>query len=420
MRMWDSINPSTDELISIDMILMDEQGHTIHATIWKNLIDNYKSKIDEGSIYAFSNFKVVDSTKYRPVSNEIKITFLYNTKLKEMKGSSDNFPNYYFEFASKDTLQERLEKDKQCSDVIGLLTKIKPIESRITKKKTPSDIREIEILMPEGDKIRVSLWGRLAHHLSEDVIGNQTIIIVTSTMVQKFNGLCLKSTSATRLYTNLDIPETWELRGRYRIRLQISDHSATTSCTLFDEEAERMLNTLVSFLLDSLDGKCEEVPKIIQELCGQRLIFRFKLNNKNLTLGMQNYAVKKIFVPDEKLDKRYLEDKTEEDLMDDEVDNILKKETKKLNEPVKKVKITKCELSKNICELVPVKEEPEDKSNGSTIHQKEYQQKKSSTSFEGVKRRRRSVVLSDSEDEENENNISVISFYNNVSINFEK
>ena len=27
---------------------------------------------------------------------------------------------------------------------------------------------------------------------------------------------------------------------------------------------------------------------------------------------MQNYAVKKIFVPDEKLEKRYLEDKVEE------------------------------------------------------------------------------------------------------------
>ena len=97
------------------------KGHTVHATISKNLIDTYRAKINEGSIYAFSNFKVVDLTKYRPVSNEIKITFLYNTKLKEMKGSSDNFPDYYFEFASKDTLQERLEKDQQCS---GMLTVI--------------------------------------------------------------------------------------------------------------------------------------------------------------------------------------------------------------------------------------------------------------------------------------------------------
>ncbi|KAE8780931.1 hypothetical protein D1007_45875 [Hordeum vulgare] len=323
-----------------------------------------------------------------------------------MKGSSDNFPNYYFEFASKDTLQERLEKDKQCSDVIGLLTKIKPIESRITKKKTPSDIREIEILMPEGDKIRVSLWGRLAHHLSEDVIGNQTIIIVTSTMVQKFNGLCLKSTSATRLYTNLDIPETWELRGSHSTEEtlpKMMEIDKSTQGTLEDQMFYRRitLKELTRIRNDNPTDEMENVKK------SQRLYKNCV--DKDLTLGMQNYAVNKIFVPDEKLELRYLEDKTEEDLMDDEVDNILKKETKKLNEPVKKVQITKCELSKNTCELVPVKEEPEDKSNGSTIHQKEHQQKKSSTSFEGVKRRRRSVVLSDSEDEENENNISVLS-----------
>jgi hypothetical protein len=45
----------------------------------------------------FCNFKVVESTKYRPVSNENKITFVYNTKVKEMKGASDNFSDYYFE-----------------------------------------------------------------------------------------------------------------------------------------------------------------------------------------------------------------------------------------------------------------------------------------------------------------------------------
>jgi hypothetical protein len=65
-------------------------------------------------------------------------------------------------------------------------------------------------------------------------------------------------------------------------------------------------------LLDSLDGKSQEVPKVIQQLCGRRLIFRFKLNNKNLTLGMQNYAVKKTFVPDDKLEMQYLVDKEEE------------------------------------------------------------------------------------------------------------
>ena len=56
----------------------------------------------------------MESTKYRPVSNEIKIFFAYNTKVKEIKGSSKVLPDYCFEFATMDTLEERAEKE-QCS-----------------------------------------------------------------------------------------------------------------------------------------------------------------------------------------------------------------------------------------------------------------------------------------------------------------
>ena len=57
----------------------------------------------------------MESTKYRPVSNEIKIYFAYNTKVKEIKGSSEVIQEYCFEFATMDTLEERAEKDTQCS-----------------------------------------------------------------------------------------------------------------------------------------------------------------------------------------------------------------------------------------------------------------------------------------------------------------
>ena len=96
-----------------------------------------------------------------------------------MNEDLDNFRKYYFEFASRDTLLERKNIDKQCSgmsmisvlklylhsrffhiliffsllfaDVIGLLTKIKKLESRIIMKNTANprkrDIREIELLI---------------------------------------------------------------------------------------------------------------------------------------------------------------------------------------------------------------------------------------------------------------------------------
>ena len=57
----------------------------------------------------------MESTKYRPVSNEIKIFFAYNTKVKEIKGSSEVFLDYCFEFATMETLEERAGKDTQCS-----------------------------------------------------------------------------------------------------------------------------------------------------------------------------------------------------------------------------------------------------------------------------------------------------------------
>ena len=82
------------------------------------MTDTYRSKIKESFVYLISNFKVVESTKYRPVSNEVKITFAYNTKVKEVKGKSDILSDYYFEFATKYTLEERKEKDKQCSGAL--------------------------------------------------------------------------------------------------------------------------------------------------------------------------------------------------------------------------------------------------------------------------------------------------------------
>ncbi|CAL5020152.1 unnamed protein product [Urochloa decumbens] len=413
IRMWKSINFASDELMSLDMILMDEQGDTIRATIWKNLIDNYKSKITEGFIYELSNFKVQEDIKYRPVNNTLKIVFLYNTNVKKVEEDTDRFhQDHYFEFASTDTLLARKNLDKQCSDVIGLLTKIKQIESRTILKNSSNprqrDIREIELLISSDQKVRITLWGDLAHSLSEDVVGKHTVLIVTTTMVEGLQGmLSLKTTNGSRLYKDLDIPKTWKFIGsvpyeenfpklmqvdrstqgtledqmffnrrtlqeitqmrhdnptsqdfiftskatvdqldndlwwymscndcnklctkiaskyhcskcnkcpeattpRYWIRLRISDHTATTTCSIFDDEAQRLLKTTITNLLDSLNGNSEQVPKIIHQLCGRTLIFRFKLSDQNLTQGKEYYLVKRTFDTDDKLEMKHMDDK---------------------------------------------------------------------------------------------------------------
>jgi hypothetical protein len=54
-------------------------------------------------------------------------------------------------------------------------------------------------------------------------------------------------------------------------------------CTIFDDEARKLLKTLVLDLLESLQGDVDDVPKVIQELYEKLFIFRFKLNEINVT-----------------------------------------------------------------------------------------------------------------------------------------
>ena len=53
----------------------------------------------------------------------------------------------------------------------------------------------------------------------------------------------------------------------YWIRLRISDHTTTTTCSIFDDDAKkRILKKTITILLESLNGEFEEVPKIIEQL----------------------------------------------------------------------------------------------------------------------------------------------------------
>ena len=46
---------------------------------------------------------------------------MYNTNLKELKTTLNIHPTYYFDFATKETLLERENKDKQCSGNLSYL-----------------------------------------------------------------------------------------------------------------------------------------------------------------------------------------------------------------------------------------------------------------------------------------------------------
>jgi hypothetical protein len=97
----------------IDNILL-KQGDVIYANIWKSLIETYKSHIKESCVYSMTSFKVQQAIVYRPINNDLKIVFKYNTNLKELKTILNKYPSCYFDFATREILMERENKETQC------------------------------------------------------------------------------------------------------------------------------------------------------------------------------------------------------------------------------------------------------------------------------------------------------------------
>ncbi|XP_044396285.1 ATP-dependent DNA helicase pif1 isoform X1 [Triticum aestivum] len=97
------------------------------------------------------------------------------------------------------------------ADVISIASYIGHIEETQTTHGI-SKIRDI-VLQIEDQKISIRLWGNKVGQIDEDSLGR--VVIVTSTTVRKLKEYSLSSTGATRVYIDLDIPETNELQTRY-------------------------------------------------------------------------------------------------------------------------------------------------------------------------------------------------------------
>nr|ABA94635.1 hypothetical protein LOC_Os11g38310 [Oryza sativa Japonica Group] len=391
IRLWDAVNPTmVDEFYGIQMIVLDAEGNSIHVSISKQLANHFRPKIKINSIYTFKNFKVMEHDKYRVLKNNLKILFYHDTIVKETC--------LYL-------------------DVIGLLSGMKPIEQRMLGKNTSRErvcnMREIELLLLEGEKVKITLWGDiLANMVDDDLLGKQTVFIATGLLVKEYEKLLsFGVTSSTEVFLDMEIPASMEIlsrhnaekvlptmievdastqgtieeqmfynrktlkeitelrysniqqkefictvkakieeiksrnwwymscdkcfcgtrkesnvyicnscgkeavnpKPRYVINLEISDHTTRTTCTIFNEEAERIFgHKSVSTMLEEQNGQIDMIPDTIRQICGRILIFRLKLTKRNLEECKEDYKVNYTFTPNEKLEMNYVNDKAEE------------------------------------------------------------------------------------------------------------
>ncbi|KAF3966612.1 hypothetical protein CMV_009298 [Castanea mollissima] len=196
-RLWKAVNKrSGNNFISLDMIFIDEKKNLMHAIVRKNVFQKFSAILREGGTFIISNFKVTVTNKgYRSVSNDLKIIFLLTTSVKECNEESELIPMHAFEFATYDCINSHLNDNSYLIDIIGKLTSVGPIE-QVHFDNGSTNIRNLEILLPQDKELKFSLWDESAEKITENDFKEDEgpyIIIVTSTIVKAFRDFSSKT-----------------------------------------------------------------------------------------------------------------------------------------------------------------------------------------------------------------------------------
>ncbi|KAL0006398.1 hypothetical protein SO802_013959 [Lithocarpus litseifolius] len=351
-RMWEAVNRKNLELISLNMVLIDEQyqDDTIHATIQKNNVKKFQAQLREGQLYSLSNFRVdtyKEKDSYRPISKDKKINFLRTIVIEKLKEAEVTISQHKFEFVDYRTIVDRFDNNKQLTDIIGKIVGVGAQENVHVQGSTVP-MRNIDIMNPEDIKIRITLWGPTSNEIEDNFYTNNPgpfVIIVTSTIVKTFRGEhYLSSTSATKVYINLEIPETATLIDRnvekteiegiplqfkqeISVAKRITQNRRTikqiTSLEWTSDDQENVFTCLAKIenIEKTLDGTISDVqsatkklnlkmifgvaiakmnanstlPNEIEKLIGKTFVFQLKLNDYNWKEGWELYTIEKVF-----------------------------------------------------------------------------------------------------------------------------
>ncbi|KAK2434726.1 replication protein A 70 kDa DNA-binding subunit A [Trifolium repens] len=154
----------------------------------------------------------------------------------------DSILLHVFEFVKYAHLESRIDKHV-LTDIIGVIVDVNPIEERKVHGGKV-DMLSIRLKDIRGNTINVTLWGRHATIFEDTLKGNlcdapdPNVAVITSTTSKRYQGdLSLNSSSSTKIYVNIDIPEAAELIQSFKSTnvLHSSANASLTNSAILDK-----------------------------------------------------------------------------------------------------------------------------------------------------------------------------------------
>ncbi|KAF6983934.1 hypothetical protein CFC21_002019 [Triticum aestivum] len=297
IRLWDAINLNNNELISLDMILLDEQGTMIHAKVIKHMVNKFRPLIQEViSVGIYRDQKVnirLWGNKVDQIDEDSmgRVVIVTSTTVRKLKGAT----KVYIDLDIPETaeLQTRYCLEDDIIEETGPEAHLQGTiqEQMLYNRKTLREITEIAYESEKQEKF----------YTAEATIKS---IDTSDEWYYIGCGKCNKKLQkeGNHFYCPKCEKEPEKTCPRYKLKLEICDHTATTTCTMFETEAKKLIKQSARFLIDRDDCDIHEQAEKFQKICGQRLIFQFRQNDYNFKYGYQDYTVHRIFFMDSEED----------------------------------------------------------------------------------------------------------------------
>ncbi|KAF9609491.1 hypothetical protein IFM89_016577 [Coptis chinensis] len=144
-RIWEAIDYTTDEVKSLDMLLIDEHGHQIHAKVDKSLMNKFQRQIVEQEIYSLDRFSLSKSkNKYNVTPGDISLVSIGTPKIKPLKIKDINFPEHAFSFVNFDQIPSKTDNN-HLIDVIERVREWNKLRSVTKRNGNKTVIRNIQL-----------------------------------------------------------------------------------------------------------------------------------------------------------------------------------------------------------------------------------------------------------------------------------
>ncbi|KAL8463818.1 hypothetical protein ACS0TY_033676 [Phlomoides rotata] len=141
----------------LEMVLIDEQGDKIQATVPRYLIRRYENIVKEGVIYDLYNFRVEKPEgQFFATKHQYKITFHSNTEMR--KSSHLLAIKRDAEFISfDDIVKQSNDEDKFLCDIISFVDHIYDVEP-VKARGQMTNKMDVELKDKRLTRLKCTLW----------------------------------------------------------------------------------------------------------------------------------------------------------------------------------------------------------------------------------------------------------------------